>query len=560
MATNKDLQNIITPVNVKQLEALLNETGYEKKKTEYLVQGFSNGFDLGYRGKMENIQQKAPNLKFTIGNKTILWNKVMKEVQNKRYAGPFEEIPFKDFIQSPIGLVPKDGGKKTRLIFHLSFPRGKDPPESVNGNTPEELTKVKYKDFDQAIKLCILEGGKWVYIGKSDLSNAFRHLPIAKKFWKFLVMKALSPIDGKWYYFVDKCLPFGASISCAAFQAFSDALAHIVKAKTGKDNVNYLDDFLFVALLKALCNLQVEMFIKICNLISFPVSLEKTFWATRKLVFLGLLIDTINAMVSIPEEKISKGKAMVQKMRNKKKTTLRELQELTGFLNFLNKCMVPGRTFTRRMYQYGTNLTKPHHHLPVNQELKMDLNMWWTFLNHASVYARPFFHFQEVYYTPQQFSSDASRNPLLGCGGICNTDWYMQQWDYDFMEKYEPSINYLELYALTVAVKLWIGNFNNQNITIFCDNQSVIHMVNKGTSKCRQSMVLIRYLTLLCLTHNTKLNVEYIPSKRNTSADLLSRMNYKEFIKNAKREKLLFKRYPEKIPEDLWPMSKIWLE
>ena len=45
----------------------------------------------------------APNLKLTVGNETILWNKVMKEVKAKRYAGPFTE----DFIQSPIGLVPK---------------------------------------------------------------------------------------------------------------------------------------------------------------------------------------------------------------------------------------------------------------------------------------------------------------------------------------------------------------------------------------------------------------------------------------------------------------------
>ena len=47
----------------------------------------------------------------------------MKEVKLKRFAGPFESSPFEDFIQSPVGLVPKDNGKDTRLIFHLSYPR-----------------------------------------------------------------------------------------------------------------------------------------------------------------------------------------------------------------------------------------------------------------------------------------------------------------------------------------------------------------------------------------------------------------------------------------------------
>ena len=93
-------------MDYNQLDRLLKKTNYDNNKREKLVNGFRNGFDLGYRGPT-NIQQKAPNLKFTIGDETELWNKVMKEVELKRYAGPFEAIPYKNFIQSPIGLVPK---------------------------------------------------------------------------------------------------------------------------------------------------------------------------------------------------------------------------------------------------------------------------------------------------------------------------------------------------------------------------------------------------------------------------------------------------------------------
>ena len=74
-------------------------------------------------------------------------------------------------------------------------------------------------------------------------------------------MKAESPIDGQMYFFVDKCLPFGSSISCAHFQHFSDAVAHIVRHKTGKDLINYLDDYLFIALLKAICEGQLQTFL-----------------------------------------------------------------------------------------------------------------------------------------------------------------------------------------------------------------------------------------------------------------------------------------------------------
>ena len=54
--------------------------------------------------------KKSPNLKIKVGSATELWNKVMTEVKARRYAGPYETVPFKYFIQSPIGLVPKDKG------------------------------------------------------------------------------------------------------------------------------------------------------------------------------------------------------------------------------------------------------------------------------------------------------------------------------------------------------------------------------------------------------------------------------------------------------------------
>ena len=272
---NWDLDNIYTPVDATALEGLLKQSNYDAVKTRKLIDGCVNGFSIGYEGP-EDVQIRSKNLKFRgVGNKTILWNKVMKEVKLKRYAGPFEQVPFKNFIQSPIGLVPKDNGCNTRLIFHLSYPRGKGI--SVNANTPKDLCTVVYPSFDDTVRLCH-KAGINCSAAKSDMTSAFCHLGILRRHWKYLVMMAESPIDSKIYHFIDKCLPLGASISCAHSQEFSNAVAHIVRFRTKKDLLNYLDDFLFVALLKALCDKQVSTFLDICKTINFPVSLEKTFW------------------------------------------------------------------------------------------------------------------------------------------------------------------------------------------------------------------------------------------------------------------------------------------
>ena len=309
-----DLNNIVTPVDVDKLQQLLEYTGYDQKKTNFLVEGFKDGFSMEYQGSLIGARRYAPNLKIRIGSKVELWNKVMSEVEQNRYAGPFDEPPFEYFVQSPTGLVPKDKGLKTRLIFHLSYPRDGD---SVNSGIPHSKCTVKYPDFEEAVKLCLKEG-VGCHVGKSDMSSAFRHIPMAKNQWWLLVMKAEHPVTKVVKYFVDKCLPFGSSISCAIFQAFSDAVAWIVEYKTKKFNVNYLDDYLFAAALKRFCDKQLRIFLEVCKEINFPVALEKTFWGTTMLTFLGMLLDTERQLVCIPMDKLVKALNWVDYFLNKK--------------------------------------------------------------------------------------------------------------------------------------------------------------------------------------------------------------------------------------------------
>ena len=504
---NFDLEHVVSPVNADKYEQLLLESNYDGEKTRYLVKGFREGFSIGYEGEKQ-VQQKSPNLVLHVGNQVELWNKVMKEVKEKRYAGPFKQVPFEHYIQSPIGLVPKDNGTKTRLIFHLSYPRrcAAGKPKSVNANTPAQLCKVKYCEFDQAIKRC-LEEGTGCFIAKSDMSAAFRNLGIKLDHWPYLVMMAVNPVTGETCYFVDKCLPFGASISCAHFQAFSDSIAHIMKHKTGKQTINYLDDFLFAALLRWICDFQVQTFLDLCGEINFPVSIEKTFWVSTCLTFLGLLIDTVKQIVAIPQDKIQKGKELIHEIVNKRKVTIHKLQSLCGFLNFLGRSVVPGRAFTRRLYaaySLGESHLKAHHHVRVSQEVKLDLNMWIQFLNHPAIFSRPFLDFSQIGADVLNFYTDAAKTE--GFGGYCDGSWMFGTWDPYFITQANPSISFLELYAVTVAVIAWIHRFKNRRIILFCDNQGAVDMINSNTSSCKRCMVLIRILVLQGLIHNVKIN------------------------------------------------------
>ena len=114
---------------------------------------------------------------------------------------------------------------------------------------------------------------------------------------------AENPITKKWQFFVDKCLPFGASISYAHFQRVSDALKHIIQVRTNSPVTNYLDDFLFIALTILRCNFLLQQFLDLCQEIGFPIALEKTEWANEIIVFLGILLDGRHYILSVPIEK-----------------------------------------------------------------------------------------------------------------------------------------------------------------------------------------------------------------------------------------------------------------
>ena len=115
----------------------------------------------------------------------------MKEVKLGWVARPFKSIPYQNYIQSPIGLVPKDGGTQTHLIFHLSFQFKNGG--SVNFHMPREWCSVKYNDLDHAankIWRMMKDGAKEIYFSKTDGKSAFHVLPLDIWSCQWVVMMA----------------------------------------------------------------------------------------------------------------------------------------------------------------------------------------------------------------------------------------------------------------------------------------------------------------------------------------------------------------------------------
>ena len=319
-----------------------------------------------------------------------------------------------------------------------------------------------------------------------------------------------------------------------------------------------LDDFLFVAFLKWACDYQLETFLYVCKRINFPVNMDKTFWSSKQIVFLGFLLDLCKQMISVPLEKLTEGKNMITHIleRKSKKLTVLELQKLTGFLNFLGCAIIPGRAFTRRLYAHLGDNMKQHYHIRVSGEMRMDLQMWLKFLDHPSAFCRPFVDFSSESCEIVDFYTDASKSEKRGCGGKSGRNWYFQKWNPEFIRIKNPSIEFLELYGVAVGVLLLAEKFRNKRIYIFCDNKSARDMMNNNSSKCKNCMVLIRLIVLHQLIYNVHIKVKYVKSSENTLADHLSRMSIREFKRIAGD----IDDMPTPIPSQIWPVEKIWID
>ena len=208
--------------------------GYDFEKKRFLVEGFKKGFPLFSAG--QSIHYESPNLLSGRAKPQVVDQKIAKELDAQRLAGPFETPPFPFFRVSPLEIVLKKTPGDFRMIYHLSYPKGK----SVNDGISWEHSSVHYADIDKAIRR-IKQSGVGSFLAKTDVKSAFQILLVNSQDYYLLDLKWKHP------YYYDKCMPMGCSSSCKTFEAFSTAVEWLAQEKLSLANLlQLLDDFYFI--------------------------------------------------------------------------------------------------------------------------------------------------------------------------------------------------------------------------------------------------------------------------------------------------------------------------
>ena len=180
--------------------------------------------------------------------------------------------------------------------------------------------------------------------------------------------------DGTVY--IVRVLPFGLRSAPKLFSAVADALQWILHKKGIEKGLHYLDDFIIAAGSLHRAVHQKEIFLKSFGELKVPIEQSKLEGPSTCLSFLGIEIDNESMQFRLPSSKLSYLKEMLVQCIQFRSMTKKNLQRLTGLLQFATKVVQPGRPFLRRLCALQQVGNHPDHLVHLNQAARADI-MWW---------------------------------------------------------------------------------------------------------------------------------------------------------------------------------------
>ena len=325
--------------------------------------------------------------------------------------------------------------------------------------------------------------------------------------------------------YIDTCLPFGLRSAPKLFNILADLLLWIVEAKGVSPILHYLDDFLILAPPSSdTCLNNLNTVKEVCSQLGIPLALEKLEGPSQSLTFLSIVLDTKCMEARLPEDKLLRIRTQLAAWLGRKKATKREILSLVGLLQHATKVVKPGRTFISRMYSKAAKLKELHYYTNLTKDFQSDLHWWHIFVNSWNGIS----FFESIHpQTTADYHITTDALGSWGCGGCFNEHWLQYAWPTGWSS---VSIMAKELVPIVFSSAVWGPLLSKRSIEFRCDNRSLVDAINKGSSKDNMVMHLLRCLWFFTAIFNIKIITSHIPGVSNSSADMLSRNQAKDFL------------------------------
>ena len=530
--------------------------GYEAAE---LVQFLQYGFPLGLREAPE-IESCARNHGSSYQFFPFLDEFIAGEILKGGLTGPYEASPWPDTIYAPLMTAPKKPDSR-RAVFDATFGN-----KSLNNSTPSDhylgqpctYTFPKINDFRELVLRC----GPGSFLWKRDLSRYFLQLPLCPTEYRRvgIIWRGLT------FFFIG--LMFGLRHSGLQGQKVTDAVAWIHRQQ-GLDTaeqksfhiVNYSDDLGGV---ESTLERAQRSFLGIADLLldlGLKESKSKAIAPSTEMTYLGVMFNTKNMTMSVPPDKLTELKSIIDKWARRSTSTKKELQSLLGRLFWVAKVVRFSRVFMGRLLSQLRLMAglKDNTKMKLSEECRKDLIWWSRFLR----------SFNGITMIRNEEAIPLSLDQLLDtpdtvCAGDATPTgigaWHGRQyWSRKIPAKLlSLPIHLLEFWAVVVSSRIWADSWTGKVVQIFTDNDAVADVISHEKPRDPSMLSLLReFVFIVCEKKFTPV-IRKIGTAENFLADHISRRFDQEAAKSLFSQHGLDDMVCITAPDKLFELSEPW--
>lgn len=521
-----DPRRVVSPLDPDKVERLLHDLNI-LDHWQHVVEGLRSGFDVGVDTPLTRT--------FTFKNHAssemdpeFIDTYIRGEVAAGRYSQGFEPEELANAIghyhTSPLGLVPKPGTDKLRLVQDMSYPRNNPSIPSVNSGINSDDFPTEWGTFKDTSNL-ILTLPSGTLAAAFDISAAYRITPIRPAqqsalclFWR-----------GKVY--VDRAVMFGLSSSAGVFGAIADMLVGIYKASGYGPIRKWVDDFLVFRLPGQ--SWTEDDFIALTADVGVPWGLKKTKPLAAVQRYIGFDWNLDAKTVSLPPDKLQSTTDLLATWFSEgARFSARDAARLHGKLVHVS-CIFPLiRPFLRSIAHFAAHYKSPRALLRPSGPLLADLH-WAHDLLGLMPNTLPLASPEPV---DLNWWGDASSS--FGIGVTVGDFWAVWKWadGVQVGPKCQYDIGWAEAVAIELGLLLVLQSGlvadrqpHQQCILVRSDNAGVVSVVNKGRSRAQNTNTVLKRIFTTLASQTLTISAQHIPGKENIS-DALSRGDISTFL------------------------------
>ena len=348
---------------------------------------------------------------------------------------------------------------------------------------------------------------------KLDLEQAFRHIPVRPEDWHLLGFTW----EEKFYY--DIVFGFGLRSAPYIFNLFAEALHWILDRHLPARIRHYLDDFLKIFspnIPQDVVQHALEWAMALGTQLGLRFQPSKIEGPATCLEFLGIELDSRSMEARLPQAKLDYLMELLSNWQCHTHCILRELQELTGFLQFASQVIPTSRAFIRALFDFSATFPSPYSRRRIPSLAHRDID-WW------SQFARSWngTHFISPHHETVHIYTDASGSK--GIGGIFGTHWFSARTPRRYRHRH---IQVKEMFAAVHAVLCWGEDLAHKHVVFHVDNEAVAKAMTSLSIRSAPTMEILRQFLSLASRLDFTFESSWLSSAENSLADAASRFAY----------------------------------